>query len=80
MTLEGDDDPALSGHLACGAQRHLDLGRVMRVVVVDPDVADLTLEVEGAGLVADLAQPLLVGERQIAVVVPLARVLLNSAF
>ena len=40
-------------------------------------VFHLTLEVEAARLVADLAQPLLVRESQVGVVVPLAGVLLQ---
>ena len=43
-------------------------------------VFHLTLEVKASGLIADLAEPLLVGERKVAVVVPLAGVLSITTF
>ena len=46
MTLEGDDDAALTGDLACRAQCHLHLRRVVRVVVVDADAVDLAAQLE----------------------------------
>ena len=46
VRLEGDDDPAVARDLTRGPQGHLNLGRVVRVVVEHPDATDDALGLE----------------------------------
>ena len=56
VRLEGDDQPAVPDDVAGRAQRRLDLGRVVGIVVEDADLAHLALEVESAPRAAERLQ------------------------
>src|SRR5437899_1964390 len=59
MRLESNDQAPLSAHFAGGLERRNELGRVMRVVVVDPDAPSRTLWLEPPSRASERRQTLL---------------------